>query len=360
MKLGPAFVVRLQAVLVAIGCFALPLFPSRLVPVILALALWPAIAVQRARLWPRAVPFLAVSAGWLAAWWWCFDRRQLVDFLDLALVGPVLAAGAIAWPSRHLQRYLAWGGMACAAAAIAQTILGQTAPLHWMSSEWSWGRAVGTLRNPNVLGAYLAAAMPMVLAGNRARASRLLALAWLALASLAAASRGGWLAAPIGLAVFLWCRRSPMLPAFLVLTLAAVFFPWPPGGRMLVVLSGADPTVNARLQIWRHCLALWWAKPVAGWGGAAPLIGTHPHNMCLEIAVRGGLLAIAGFVPLVLLGCRQLWWAPKRAAAAAAGSLSALLVFGLGDVVLSHPALASFFWLSCGMLAKEGLERATT
>ena len=335
----------------AFGCFSLPLIQGPLIPALLALAFWPAIWTGRGR---RSPVFLAVTAGWLAAWGWRGDFASPAGLADLAVVGPALAMGALAFPARDLQRYLLLGGLVCAAAAIIQAVWGQATPLHWTGPGWVWGRATGTLGNPNVLAAYLAAVMPLIFTVGWPRPVALLALAVLALASLATASRGGWLAALTALTAFLYLRRSRHWPLPLALALAAVCFPWPPSERIWGALSGVDASLPTRFVIWRRSFALWLDRPLAGWGLTAPLGAAHPHNLFLEIAVSGGLLALAGYIVLGLDAAAGALRRPKSPARAAALSgVLALLVYGLGEAILTQPALAGLFWLCMGIGCKE-------
>ena len=297
---------------------------------------------------------MAVTAGWLASWGWRGDFSNLMGLVDLAVVGPALAMGALIIPARDLQRYLLLGGLVCAAAAIIQAVWGQATPLHWTGLGWVWGRATGTLGNPNVLAAYLAAVMPLVFTVGWPRPAALPALAILTLGSLATASRGGWLAALTAWSAFLWLRKLRLWPFPLSLALAALCFPWPPSDRIWGALAGVDQSWPTRLLIWRRSFALWLDRPWAGWGLAAPLGAAHPHNLFLEIVVSGGLLALAGYLAFGLDAAAKALRRPKSPAGAAAfSSVLALLVYGLGETVLTQPALAGLFWLSLGSGCRE-------
>jgi O-antigen ligase len=205
------------------------------------------------------------------------------------------------------------------------------------------------------LAAYLAAILPAVFTAIGPRPLKIAALVVLCLGLLATASRGGWLAAAAGV-FFILRRVAPRaLPVFTLLLLAAAVAPWPPGDRLLAAFGGMDAAAASRVGIWREALAAWLSKPVAGWG-MTPLSGVgHPHNFFLEMGARGGIIALAGFLPLFVTIARRLLSRrsmPARVAAAMAGFL-ALMVFGLGDTFLTQPSLAGIFWLNCGMILRE-------
>ncbi|MGE5551121.1 MAG: O-antigen ligase family protein [Bacteroidota bacterium] len=336
-------------------CFALPLAPAAETPALLALSFWPVLTADPDGLWPKAAPLVWVAAGWSAAWPWRGEPAHLMTLVDLALVGPILALGMARDQPRRLQESLLLGGLTAAAAAVLQILLGLATPAHWVGYTWPWGRAYGTMGNPNVLAAYCAGVAPLTLTVAWPRYLRRLSLALLGAACLLTASRGGWFAGAAGLMVILYFHRPRVLPVLLLFGLAAAILPWTPGDRLLAALDGTDPTVAARIDIWWLALRAWAAKPLAGWGMSPPLPGSHPHNLLLEIAVHGGLLALAGFVPLIVFGVRTAMRGPRTPAAAAAmATLASLFVFGFADAFLTHPALASLFWLNWGILIAEG------
>ena len=339
---------------VAVACYSLPLVPARILPALLAMAFLFIMAKQPSPPYRLALPILAVAGGWFASWAYRFNMARLSDLVDLALVGPVLAFGAMCLRPRRLQSFLVLGGLVAAATAVLQYSMGIVTPAHWGGNDWTRGRAFATLGNPNVLAAYLAAVMPLALAASWPRRIRYPAFCLLVLASLTTASRGGWLAGLVGLAVLCWHRRPRSLPVLFALVAAAVLLPWPVSDRLLSIVRGADPSVMARIIIWRRSILVWLDKPIGGWGTVSSLAGTHPHSLPLETLVRGGLLATAGFVPLAVVGARNLLRRPQSSTgAAASAAIMALLTFGLGDALLLQPALAGIFWLCWGIVVKE-------
>ncbi|MCL6613798.1 MAG: hypothetical protein K6U03_04135, partial [Firmicutes bacterium] len=133
------------------GAFALPLLGSEAVPAALALAL---VFLPRGKKAFR-LEVLAAALGWLASWFWRFESVHLEKLVDLALVGPALAFGAANRSGRSFRDGLLAGGAVCGLAALGQAFLGRVMPFHWAGADWPWGRAAGTLGNPNVAGAYL-------------------------------------------------------------------------------------------------------------------------------------------------------------------------------------------------------------
>lgn len=324
----------------------------------MALSFMPLLAMRL-----HAVPawLWAVPAGWTAALLVRPDFSIAADFVDLALAGPILAMGAAIRPRREWQEAFLLGGLVCAAALLAQMAAGRAVPLRWLGSEWTWGRAEGTLGNPNVAGAYLAGVLPAALAVDWRRPWKYAAASLLAAALLGSGSRGAWIAAALAAAHYCWQRQSPRLPLVLAAILAAAIFPWPPGARLFAAIAGADTAAAARAAIWRRALEAWRERPLAGWGSLGPMGSTHPHQLVLEILVRGGLLAAAGFVPAALACAGSLSGRPKPAReAAAASSLLAILIFGLADAALTQPALAGLAWISLGFLTGGGRSKRNT
>lgn len=338
-----------------LGCFSLPLYPDGAVAALVALSFLPLLAT---RLYAVPAWLWAVPAGWTAALLARPGFPAAADSVDLALTGPILAMGAAIRPRREWQDAFLLGGLVCAAAILAQMAVGRAVPLRWLGTEWTWGRADGTLGNPNVAGAYLAGVLPTALAADWRRPPKYAALGLLAAALVGTGSRGAWIAACLAAAHYCWQRRSPRLPLVLAAILAAAIFPWPPGGRLFAAIAGSDTAVAARAAIWRRALGAWLERPLSGWGGFGPMGGTHPHQLVLEILVRGGLLAAAGFFPAALACVRSLSGRPKPAReAAAASSILAVLVFGLADAVLTQPALAGLAWISLGLVTGRGRSR---
>ncbi|MGQ9779233.1 MAG: O-antigen ligase family protein [Bacillota bacterium] len=333
------------------GAFALPFLGSGWVPAVLGWALVFSSFRPRARVWSG---LWAVAAGWSMAWLWRFDRAHLADLVGLALIGPALALVGLNRPGRSLRAGIPAGGAALGFAVLAEVFSGRPGSLA-SSAGWPWGRGAGTLGNPNVAGAYLAAVLPFALTITRRPWARWPLTGIILAALIATGSRGGWMAAFAAVLWFLRRRRSPYLSLFLAVVFLAVLLPSPVGSRLWAGIFLRDSTAKARLVIWQRAMRLFLARPVAGWGMAAPLgWAAHPHNLFLEILLAGGLWAAVGFLPLGFRLARLLFGREDPPADVVPGaSLIALLTFGLVDAVLTTPVLAVLFWLDVGMVLRK-------
>jgi len=232
-------------------------------------------------------------------------------------------------------------------------------------------RPSGPLGNPTLLGAVLAAALPLALvrlASSRGDAWRLVPAAALIGASLwMTLSRGAWLAAAVALVVaavaarlagaaprrMAWTWAASLLPALLVAWVRAS------GPIVARLAEGAHGTASIRVLIARGALALWRGRPWLGvgpdaFGLAYPRIQpaalwheewvghpVHAHAVPLQVlATLGAVGALAGLAWLLAAGreLRLAWREDDRpesraALAAVAGALAALVVAGLTNVV---------------------------
>lgn len=337
------------------ACFALPLMPHRLVTACLALGGLAALHPIRPRVRFSAKPLAFVSLGWLLAWLLRPGRDNPGFLVDQMLIGPALALIALGLGPRRLAGDILRGGLVAAAIALFQGIAGMVTPIHWTGVPSVWSRVFGTLRNPNILAAYLAAVVPFAAAARWPLSGKALALSSLGAALLATASRGGWMAGAAALAYWAWRCRPDLLPLCLSGAAAALFLPAGPGQRALAALKGTDTTASSRIAIWKAAIDAWLARPLAGWGAQQPDLagGAHPHNFLMEILVRGGLAAAAGFLPVASAWYRAASRPGSADAAAAAAAVLALAIFGLWDAVLLHPALSGLGWLCLGLALRE-------
>lgn len=180
------------------------------------------------------------------------------------------------------------------------------------------GRVYGTFVHPNPFATYLAivavlavAVLPHVL--RRRDQLFVLAVAGLALASLLFTySRGGWVAALVGLA-YLLAKRSVVLLvlAGVVVVLAGMFAP-PVQARLADI--GAPPPVEGvpanslewRVGYWQEVLPLAAGNPLTGIGlervqNSTPS-GLPPHNAYVQTYVETGVLGLGALVAVILTG----------------------------------------------------------
>jgi len=300
----------------------------------------------------------------------------------LALAGLALATPHAHRDERHVRTTLIVVlGCGVATAAYAQLQLAGLDPIRWQGEHTYAARGVvalrppGTLGNPILLGAVLAAALPLPLAwlAQRRRGTGYPDVAWLVpAAALVAASllmtlsRGAWLAAAVGAGagVALACaaggstRRAlvtsavSLLPA---LGLAVIRAGGPIAARLA---EGAHAhSLAQRGAIARGALALWREHPWLGVGPDAFGVGfprvqeaslwrdewvgvpTHAHGVALQVlATLGavGVLAGAAWLAAAVLGWRHAWreqTAARATLAAIAGLIAALLAAGATNVV---------------------------
>lgn len=286
-------------------------------------------------------------------------------------------------------------------AALAETIYSfyqfkiKVAPLAtWedAESELHLTRVYGTLRNPNLLGGYFVAVLPLAVAG---------ALAWKGVARYVAGalallgplalyvtySRGAYvgLAAEIGvLALFGLAagwryRRTWVLAAIgLVLVGVGLWWAWDhvPAfqARIASILTPRGDSSNSfRMNVWRSTLDLirdsWFLGVGIGNDAFRHAYSLYmisgfealgAYNIFLEWAAEAGVFGLAAFLWLVLAaiargtecfgrGVARPW------AAACVAALVGLMVHGMVDTVFFRPAVQLPFWLILALLA--GLPR---
>jgi tetratricopeptide (TPR) repeat protein len=188
-------------------------------------------------------------------------------------------------------------------------------------------RAHGPFLNPDHFANWLAALLPLALAGalsdtRRSRRTRayllasLLALPFMATALGLTFSRGGCLAALCGLVFFalgLLSRRRRvrlLLAAAAAICVASVFVAWGGGGRLggRFLALWEDPLANMRVPIWSAATAALLHTPVLGAGlgafleAARPFVGASipsrttidfAHNELLQLGTEGGIVGLA-------------------------------------------------------------------
>lgn len=221
-------------------------------------------------------------------------------------------------------------------------------PIAYMPRKFPDGRAVGTLGNPAYFGACLAALFPLTL-GLALGKDRV--LGWLAAGAagagmFASGSRGAFLGAAAGAAVYLWlsgrlssARARRLWAAAAVLLLIA-------GAVAVLRLRRVAASDSARLAMWDTALR---AVPSAPWLGSGPdtfeallrrsrsddfirALGpvagqAHAHNDLIQALTTTGAAGLAAYLWLAWALALMAWRSrgdPYRAAAA--GALAALFV----------------------------------
>jgi putative inorganic carbon (HCO3(-)) transporter len=258
-------------------------------------------------------------------------------------------------------------------------------------SELHLTRVYGTLRNPNLLGGYLVAAIPLGVAG---------ALAWRGLARWIAAgvallgplvlyftySRGAYVALAtealiLGAFAFFGTRSRRK---YLFLALAALgvlafglwaweYVPAFQARIASIVTPRGDSSNSFRMNVWRATIDMirdsWYLGVGIGndafrHGYALYMISGFEalgaYNIFLEWAAEGGIFACLAFMWLVFAamarGAESFGRAVARPwAACGIAALAGLMVHGMVDTVFFRPAVQLPFWLIMALMA--GLHR---
>jgi O-antigen ligase len=284
---------------------------------------------------------------------------ELATGLALGLALAVLLSGAAGEPWRQrLVRLAILAGLPAALAACLQAMLGD-------------GRGAAGFVNPNHLGAFLAALLPLTLAAglrgeSRRRWAAIPAAAVLVAGVLASGSRGALLAvALVGmLALIGAARRSAMSRRGLALAVTILIgFALASGASLWGRFAdGTDIYRFDRLRIWPRALVMASQEPLLGIGPGQFVHEARAHNfpredgvvrfgrsfstphshLLLALAETGVLgllalgLALAGTIAAGRLGWRGRGADPGVARAASLG-LAILAAVSLFDEPLAHP-----------------------
>lgn len=262
-----------------------------------------------------------------------------------------------------LTRFLLVGGYAVAVAAIIQwsvdSFQGRLEP-----------RALGTMGNANVLGAYLALLIPVAYGELRQADSirtRLLAANVLVVMAIAAAlsmSYSTWLGLVAAAAVLFAAGQLPVIRSRA----------WQIAGGIAAVsvVAAAAPvalsrsTVGERLHIWRDTLQLIASRPIAGYGPDTfgfvyPRFQTGPwvpgylqidkaHSEILQVAATQGLIGLAAWAWLMVAFALAL--GRSRSWAALAGFVAYQFVLLLNFTAL--PAAFPFWMFAAAAMHRGG------
>lgn len=323
------------------------------------------------------------------------------DRLDVALLGISASAGAV-------------GLVACVQYAM-RTLFGFAGHLQlWyrldtlvyrlsptpVNLEVVGDRACSTFGNPNIMAEYLIMVIPFVtlfaFSGERTR-SRLFSRGCLLFAVAGvwfSFSRGSYLAL-LGMAA-IWAIANiqrislAFLAAFsaLALTPTAVMdrllsinrvkdsAPVQLGNQLVVPPAGGDKAISERFQVWSACLENFLEHPLLGLGAGVGNSGDmltaaglknvpHAHNIVLQLATEGGLVALGIFLTAGLGVLRtgiRLIRRDRRTARAGAAVLAfavGFCVVGMVDFPLFTPKLVGTFLMVLALVDTAGRLRPT-
>ena len=219
--------------------------------------------------------------------------------------------------------------------ALAGSSLGCVAVLEWfgvghsLAAGMSGARAVGTIGSPTDLGAILALLLPVswwlnpVLGG------------FAGLGLVVSGSRGAWVGAAVGMAIYAWRKGHERLVLVAVLALGLAFAAVGAGGRSW---GRSDA---GRVGIWRLAVKAWSSAPYLGHGpdsfensfrryrdaefakieDSDSYIQADAHNDVLQVLATGGTVGLLAYLGLAVMAFRAVRHHP-----AVLAGLSALFV----------------------------------
>ncbi|MGQ9512172.1 O-antigen ligase family protein [Thermodesulfitimonas sp.] len=261
---------------------------------------------------------------------------------------------------------------------IGQYIAGVPVPQSWIDQAEAGvrTRAFSVIGSPNVLGSFLALALPLAVAGfltagsRISRASYAVASTVIAICFLVTFSRGAWLAAFLGLVLFAAMTR-PMLLAFLI-TAAFAAPAVSPGiaGRLLYLFSSGylvSSQRSGRIARWQAALDKLWQHPLTGEGlgrfGGAVAARAIPgsfyvDNFYLKTAAETGFIGLGALFFLLVSAWRAGYRAcaalvtpaEKTLAVALLSGLTAVLLHNLVENIFETPLMSTLFWVFLGLL----------
>ncbi|MBI4060604.1 MAG: O-antigen ligase family protein [Elusimicrobia bacterium] len=271
--------------------------------------------------------------------------------------------------------------------------------LAWGFFFSSFVQPLSTLGSPLNYGGWLAMLIPLWICGLWRAESRRAQAAWLLLLAvsgqqiLATLSRGAWLGALTGAALWLWLNRAEVaaqreraraLGAVLGLGLAAslVLNHQAVRARVAVFLDPSETSASARLGLWAGALQMMrdqkgWGAGLDSFGFMSPryetvkfregtgslLLASYAHNELLQVGVTMGILGLAAYAWLwaSLMGMslrriRESAGEEKAVLSAFLAAVAALWVHGF----FNFPSLGTlaFQWAFIGALASRGAQEA--
>jgi O-antigen ligase len=292
--------------------------------------------LDRRREWPRpslafaAVLLVSVAAAGVAL---AELRAQeggkpIEELVRLAaLAAAYFLAANVAGETRFVKLVFVGGAFA----AVVPAIVGIRQWLHLPHAEdLSISRIYGTFTGPNPYGAYLAAAMLILLflpADWLPRWARIGALVVTGAALVGSFSRTGWSMLFLGLVYLGWRDRKRVIAAVIVVALALGLAV--PSVRHRVFSNGSvtSPAVPSsyhwRIGTWRDLLSKYEQRPLIGFGlrsapyvnprrrrlPGQPVVAYDAHNTVVKLLVEGGPLLLGAWVwffAVVLIRFRRL------------------------------------------------------
>ena len=306
--------------------------------------------------------------------------RILLMWSAFALVFFMIVEDGTEGTVRRVLGLLALAGAVVAVVSAVRS--GGQAPVVDALGDTAAGRAVGAFGDPNILGSFLALALPgavvLGVAGPPAWRPFALAACVAMLSGLALSlSRGGLVAAGGALLVLLGLRRVRWVAVVGGVVVAVILAsPANPlagsapaaalAARVQSVRSAGQSQTDQRLEIYRTTPRIVAAHPLFGVGAnqfsaVAPNYGLvdpvtgetfdHAHDIALTIAAELGLLGLGALVWLVLalvLTLRRALRSDRTLALAVAAAFFGLALQGLVDYTLRSNVIASLVAVLAG------------
>lgn len=302
---------------------------------------------------------LGIFKGWIVVpilFYWA--SSNLISSSDRPKVGRLLTVNLLAVSLIAIGQYLGW----------LPSLNNRLAELDQYVSQ---GRAFGFFESPNLLAMYLAPLTILLSLWHQPQVQKprdnfltAAAIVFAVIALFLSGSRGGTLA--VVLSASLWLFRTKLGPSVIsaFLGLLVLIF----GVLSLQAsVTGSDAT---RLLIWQQAMEQLTEHPIFGIGPgqfqqnlAGPIThepnylteiypyALHPHNVFLNFYLSGGLLAIFGFLWILVLVARRFWRESKNLnRLAPTAAIVAILVHGLVDSTFFKNDLAVIFWLMVFLL----------
>ncbi|MFN8108246.1 MAG: O-antigen ligase family protein [Thermoleophilia bacterium] len=247
-------------------------------------------------------------------------------------------------------------------------------------------RVAGPVADPNFWAQALVFAFPVSLWALRHRsgwASRALAVASvvaIVTSLMYTQSRGGAIAATIGLCVWMWFEGGRLRKAVWLVPIAAVVaLASSSSASRFTDLQGlfnpktaADGSITGRLSENLAALQMWQDRPVLGVGadqypinysryaqkiGLDSRVGRFAHNSYLQMAAESGTLGLGAFLGMLITGFVTARRARARLLYAGlhreAGLVTAVMAGGIGFAVAAvflHQAWPDYLWLILAMI----------
>ncbi|MFN2390007.1 MAG: O-antigen ligase family protein, partial [Actinomycetota bacterium] len=335
------------------------------------------------------VPAACVSAplllGWLGSSYQTLGvmgvygrYAGLLPYLALIILA-VLVADAFAGRSRALEL----------AAVVGAGVVGWFTVIQAAGLDPSVGRQIldypySTIGNSNFLGGFLALSLPLGLSvwarSDRTRFVGLLGTIGIALGIILAFSQGGWAASIAAIGVFTGARAAHRSRRWLFLGAAAalVITSLSVGAVLWSLRAPNGPlsseTVRVRGLFWMAAVEMGVESPIVGHGPAAFSVeGPHhrpaedaliqgavaaddPHNVLLSMFVSGGVLAVGGFLLVMLWVWRTALSLPLEGPAA--GFVASVAAYVVQAAVSVDQFILSFgLWIAVAGLAAAAGDR---